>query len=331
MNTRKVITVAAGATATAAAALTTTSYIITKSLIGMALDRKPLRYAGRSKRRIAGTAGMEGLIEKQKAAADALKAVGLKEISIRARDGETLVGHLYHTPNARRTLIAMHGWRSSYASDFGMIAPFWHGEACNVLYAEQRGQNNSGGKYMSFGLIERYDCLDWINFINTTDLSNLPIYLGGISMGATTVLMATGSPLPDNVCGVIDDCGFTSMHAIWKHVVRNNLHLGYGGVRSLVADRMCKKRIHMGTKDYSTLEAMKHCRVPVLFIHGSDDTFVPIQMTYDNYKACSAEKRLLVVPGAQHGLSYVIDREGYEAAVREFFHSFDRKIQTKYA
>ena len=329
MNKKTAVTVAAGTAATAAAAFTTTSYIITKALIGVALDRKPLKYAGKSKRRIAGAIGTDRLLEQQKKAADTLKSVGLEDISIRARDGETLVGHLYRAPHARRTIVAMHGWRSSYASDFGIISPFWHGEACNVLYAEQRGQNNSGGQYMSFGLIERYDCLDWIGFINNTNLSHLPIYLGGISMGATTVLMAAGSSLPDNVAGVIADCGFTSMHAIWKHVVRNNLHLGYGGVRSLVADQMCKKRIHMGTKDYSTLEAMKHCRVPVLFIHGSDDTFVPIEMTYDNYKACTAEKRLLVVPGAQHGLSYVINREGYEAAVREFFRDFDGHISKK--
>ena len=317
------ITAAAGAAATAAAALTTASYLTTKALIGVALDRKPLKHSGASKRRIAGSLGLEGLIERQREAAAALESLGLETVSITARDGEYLVGHLYRAKHAKRTIVAMHGWRSSFSGDFGMIAPFWHAEGCNVLYAEQRGQNNSGGKYMTFGLTERFDCVDWVKFINTAGLGNLPIYLGGISMGASTVLMAAGEALPDNVVGVIADCGFTSLHDIWRHVVRNNLHLGYGGIRSLVADRMCKRRIHMGTKDYSTVEAMKHCTVPVLFIHGSDDTFVPIEMTYENYKACRAEKRLFVVPGAQHGLSYVLDRTGYEAAVREFFRDFD--------
>ena len=88
-----------------------------------------------------------------------------------------------------------------------MIAPFWHASGCNVLYAEQRGQNNSGGQYMTFGLIERFDCLDWVNFINATDLGALPIYLGGISMGAATVLLAAGEELPENVVCVMADCG----------------------------------------------------------------------------------------------------------------------------
>ena len=79
----------------------------------------------------------------------------------------------------------------------------------------------------------------------------------------------------------------------------------------------------MGTKEYSSIEAMKSCKVPVLFIHGTDDRFVPIEMTYENYKACASPKRLLVVPGAEHAMSYLIDKEGYENSVIEFWKDFD--------
>jgi len=78
-------------------------------------------------------------------------------------------------------------------------------------------------------------------------------------------------------------------------------------------------------KDYSTLDAMAECEVPVLFIHGTDDKFVPVEMTYENYKACKAPKHLLVIPGANHGMSYRVDQEAYEKAVMDFWDKYDKK------
>ena len=70
---------------------------------------------------------------------------------------------------------------------------------------------------------------------------------------------------------------------------------------------------------------MQECEVPVLFIHGTDDRFVPVEMTYENYKACVAPKRLFVVPGADHGMSYYVDRIGYEKCMLEFWKEYDKK------
>lgn len=219
----------------------------------------------------------------------------------------------------------MHGWRSSWTRDFGLIADFFHQNKCHVLFAEQRGQNNSGGEYMGFGLTERYDCLEWIKWVNRQDIEELPIYLCGVSMGAATVLMTAGFELPSNVCGIIADCGYTSPHAIWKHVAEKGLNLRYDSMISAIAEDICRSKIQIGPKDYSCIDAMKVCKVPVLFIHGTDDDFVPVEMTYENYKACAAEKRLLIVPGAGHGVSYILDKENYEKAVLEFWRDFDRK------
>ena len=86
---------------------------------------------------------------------------------------------------------------------------------------------------------------------------------------------------------------------------------------------MCKKRIQIGTKDYSCTEALKESKVPVIFVHGTDDKFVPVEMTYENYKACTAQKRLLIVPGAEHRMSYLVNKEEYIKAVKEFWRDFD--------
>ena len=137
------------------------------------------------------------------------------------------------------------------------------------------------------------------------------------------VLMAAGFELPSNVHGIIADCGYTSPHAIWKHVVENNLRLYYDDMMSSIADEMCRAKIQIGSKDYSCPDALAECKVPVLFIHGTDDDFVPVEMTYENYKACTSQKRLLIVPGAGHGMSYVIDRKSYEQEVKRFWKDFD--------
>ena len=117
---------------------------------------------------------------------------------------------------------------------------------------------------------------------------------------------------------MIADCGFTSAQAEWQHVSENNLRRGFRRRRAHV-DALCRRKIEVRSDGYSTLDAMKSCHVPILFIHGADDSFVPVGMTLENYAACKAPKQLLIVPGADHGMSYFYDREGYEKAVLQFF------------
>lgn len=176
---------------------------------------------------------------------------------------------------------------------------------------------------MGFGMLERYDCVDWAAWIHDNLSATLPIYLIGISMGASTVLMATGLPLPQNVKGVCADCGYTSPMEIWKHITNDNLHLSYG-FHAHDIEVLCRKKIQMGPSDYTTLEALETNHLPVLLIHGTDDTFVPVEMTYENYKACSGPKKLLIVPGADHGMSYYVDPALYVKTVEEFWQQCEK-------
>lgn len=299
------------------------SHRLTERMVNIALDREAPEVIGKTKDYIAGSRNMTEFMDELKLSGNRLAESEYVDVSITGQDGVRLVGHWKTCENPKRIIIAMHGWRSSWTHDFGMASDFWCENNCNVLYAEQRGQNNSGGDYMGFGILERYDCLEWIKWVNNNQGSSFPVYLCGVSMGATTVLMASALNLPDNVKGIIADCGFTSPHAIWKHVAEKNLHIPYEGLRKIVANDMCRKKINHGTRSYSAMEALKQCKVPVLFIHGTEDNFVPVEMTYENYKACTAPKRLLVVPGADHGMSYYIDKNGYENAMIDFWADYD--------
>lgn len=293
--------------------------------VNMALDRKAPPYPARAERRLTGSCIDASALLSVAKAGEKLAAKAHEIVRIQGSDGVWLVGHWMPVAAPKRIVIAMHGWRSSWHHDFGMIADFLQDNGCSVLYPEQRGQGSSGGEYMGFGLMERHDCLDWIAWINKQTGGKYPIYLCGISMGASTVLMAGGLELPSNVCGIIADCGYTAPTAIWKHVAQKHLHLHYrscGGP----ACRMARKKIQMEVDETSCPEALGNCRVPVLFIHGTDDHFVPVEMTYENYKACTGPKRLLIVPGAEHGMSYLTAPDEYESAVKSFWETFDKRV-----
>ena len=315
------IWIGAGAVAAVATAAGVASHVLTKYMMDMALDRKKpksILSSGKARQKIRGTPYQENFLQDLELAAERLKNADCRRVEILSQDGLPLVGHLRGCEHPKRIILAMHGWRSSWDQDFGMIADFWYHSDCAVLYAEQRGQNDSGGDYMGFGMLERYDCLDWIHWINSEFTDQLPIYLAGVSMGASTVLMAAGLDLPDNVKGIAADCGYTSPQAIWKHITQDNLHLSYG-LRRFDVNDLCRKKIQLGPSDCSTTEALRKTHLPVLLIHGTDDTFVPVEMTYENYKACGGPRKLLIVPGADHGMSYYVAKNEYEKTVREFW------------
>ena len=318
----KNILIGAGIATAGAAVLGVVHHYTTKYLMKLAIDREGPKSAKKDKEKLMASGDLSETVALLMDSAKVLEETEHEQVEITAQDGTTLVGHWFCPENAKRIIVAMHGWRSTWSQDFGAIAPFWFDNDCAVLFAEQRGQGNSGGEYMGFGLLERYDCLDWIHWVNERTEAKLPIYLGGVSMGAATILMTAGFELPENVKGIVADCAFTSPHAIWKHVVENNFKLPFG-LYSKAAKDICEKRIQMSSDSYSTTEALSNCIVPVLFIHGTDDNFVPIEMTYENYKACVSEKRLFVVPGAKHGMSYLVDKDGYETAVKQFWNDFD--------
>ena len=319
----KGILIGSGIAAVSTAAMIGATQLTSDYLVRLALDRGGVPAVEKRMQKLSGSPLTPEVKAQLQYNASKLES-RCQQTRLKTSDGLTMVGHWRPCKEPRRVIVAMHGWRSNWARDFGTIADFWHDNGCSVLYPEQRGQGSSEGEYIGFGMLERHDCRAWIDWVNRKTGGDLPIYLAGISMGATTVLMTAGMELPSNVHGVIADCGFTSPDAIWHHVAKHNLHLNYGFYASAANDG-CRRRLSMGSKDYSTLDAMAECEIPVLFIHGTDDKFVPVEMTYENYKACKARKHLLVIPGANHGMSYRVDKAAYENAVLNFWHLYDKK------
>ena len=255
-----------------------------------------------------------------------LQQKDLETVQCTARDGAILIGHYMKHPDPKRFIIAFHGWRSPWHRDFSPIWEYWQ-EECSVIFVEQRANGESGGDYLGYGTLERFDAVSWIERVKElTDWENfrradgkrLPIYLAGVSMGAATVLLASGLSLPEGVTGILADCGFTSMEAIWDTVMRNKFKLPKP-VREteLRYLRHCIRKT--GGQLCSTLDAMDVCRTPVFFAHGAEDDFVPPSMTEENYGRCKAPKKLYIGPNAGHGACFYHNREEYRKEQEEFF------------
>lgn len=296
--------------------LTLTLYFLTKIthriFMNIAIGRKTINFKkyrkARPYTRLVREAGEYG---------EWLHAQDPEVIQIKSHDGFTLTGHYLPAEEPRRTLLMVHGYRSGWVRDFAAMAQKLREYGCNLLLIEQRAHGLSEGKYIGFGVLERYDCLDWIHYLTHNQTNPLPIYLTGLSMGASTVLMTTAMELPQEVKGVIADCGFTSPYDIISKVARTSLRVGARTVNRV--NRMCRQKAGFSLNETSTLEAMEVCRVPVLFVHGTADSLVPMKMTLQNYQACRAPKELLLVEGAEHCNSFLQDTERYVNTIRRFF------------
>ena len=236
------------------------------------------------------------------------------EVEIQSYDGLKLVAYFHETPDAKGTIILFHGYRSSPMNDFCTAKDFYISQGLNVLIPYQRAHGKSEGKYITYGIRERHDVHSWIDYINKTDYYHLPIFLSGLSMGCSTVLMSTDIPYTDNVKLIIADCGFTSPYDIFEHVAVNSMHVPFKPIIPAL-NFLCKTKAGFDVKGFSTVEALKNCKIPVFFIHGEDDTFVPPEMTLKAYNACASEKYLLTVPKAKHALSFLVDKGKYKPQI----------------
>lgn len=256
-------------------------------------------------------------------AAAALRERATLRLEIRARDGVRLVGHWLPAARPRRVVLGFHGWHSAWNRDFSLSAPFFLDQGCSLLLVEQRAHGASGGDCIGYGLLERYDLLNWLEELEARGLgAGLPVYLAGISMGATTVMLAAGLPLPERVHGIMADCGFTSAPDIWESVWTGAQPLPYALLRGAV-ERLAEARLGCPADADSSSEALARWARPALFIHGVNDRFVPPEMTKRSYEACAGPKRLLLVEGAGHALSYPTDPVAYQAALLDFWQDFD--------
>lgn len=237
-------------------------------------------------------------------------------VSTRAFDGLRLRGRYYHTQDDAPVMILFHGYRSASLRDCGGGYILGKKLGFNILAVDQRGHGGSDGRVISFGIFERKDCVSWTEYAIARFGLETRILLSGLSMGASTVLMASGLPLPANVVGIIADCPYSSPADIIRKVSRD---------RNL-PDTLSYPFIRLGAWIYGRFDleettaarAVKNASVPILLFHGEDDRFVPCEMSNEIFEQCVSPARLHTFPEAGHGLCYMVDPLRYEAVTVDF-------------
>lgn len=238
------------------------------------------------------------------------------EVTAISYDGLTLYGRYYKNADKKGTVLLFHGYRSAAKRDFSCVVKTYYQMGLNVLLVDERSHGKSEGKLITFGIKESRDVLSWIELLDKK-YGEKEYVLDGLSMGATTVLLSARFDLPKRVRGIIADCGFTSPAEIIGIVSKRNFHIS-GKISVPIMNFLCRIIGGFDLKEFSTEEVLKNNKIPILFIHGKADGFVPSYMSERAYEASGGDKELYIVEDADHGMSYLKDRAGVTERLSNF-------------
>ena len=245
-----------------------------------------------------------------------LDSIPFEPVTITSHDGLKLFGRYYHVNDGAPIFIEFHGYKSMAIRDFCGGDRIVRSLKCNTLLVDQRAHGKSEGNTISFGILERLDCLAWINYLNQRFGSDTKIFLIGVSMGGATVLMASELDLPRNVIGIMADCPFSSPWLVISKVARSM------GIPSKLAFPF----VWLGARIYGkfdltssdAISAVKKANVPIFLVHGDADHLVPFEMSEEIAKRCASEITFIPFKDAGHGLSYILDSEKYTNEATKF-------------
>lgn len=238
-----------------------------------------------------------------------------ERVTTKSEEGLTLVGHFLKN-QSDKVVILLHGFGSDW-TQMGDYAKIFYKRNFNVLAVSARAHGESEGDMVGMGWLDRLDLLKWIEFAKQK-VENARIVLFGISMGASTVCMTLGEKMEGNVVCAIEDCGFDNVFKEICYVYRKKLKFT-STILFKIFYKWTKRARGFDLKKGDAVKALKKATTPMLFIHGSEDTFVPTQMVYNLYDAlATSDKRLYICEGATHAKSFQTDEKGYEMKVGKF-------------
>lgn len=237
-------------------------------------------------------------------------------VSITSRDGLNLSGRYYHVKDGAPLDIGFHGYRSHPLTDFSGGTELSFQMEHNVLLIDQRAHGRSDGNTITFGIRERLDLLDWVDYAISRFGKEVKILIYGVSMGGATVLMASELDLPRNVKGIIADCPFAKPLDVILFVGKSTSFPNW----LIKPFALLAARIYGGFDLLETdaVQAVKNAKVPILIIHGEDDHYVPCEMSEEPALVNVEMVRRFTFPGAAHGISYLTDPDRYHRIVKDF-------------
>lgn len=258
---------------------------------------------------------------------DWVAAQKFERLTLTSRDGLKLSG--YYLPASKPTdklVILTHGYLGN-AKQMGLFGQHYYSDLdYNIFMPDARGHGKSEGNYYGFGWPDRLDLIDWTQLLVKKLGPDTQVAYHGLSMGAATVLMASGEEeLPRQVKAIIADSPYESVYQLFAYQMNRMFHLPAFPLLDSTSV-LTKIRAGYSFREASALKEVKKTIVPVLYIHGESDTFVPTELTKNLYQHTSSDAELLIVPNANHGESIALDEGKYKMTVDQFL---DRYIELK--
>ena len=222
-------------------------------------------------------------------------------------------------PGTKVTMIFCHGYKSEAAFDFAAMYDFYRSLGYNLVYLNMRAHGKSGGKYIGFGVLDRFDVQSWAKKVAEL-FPDTSIFLHGMSMGAASILQSADLELDPAVCGIIADCGFSSTNEVFRNLVGGLYHLPATPFVDIF-EAVNRMTAGYGFNDADSVRSMGKSRLPLAYICGDCDRYVPLDMAMRIYNACVQDKVLLIAEGAGHAASFMTENEKYRNLITEFINT----------
>lgn len=248
---------------------------------------------------------------------EALAQTPHEDLYITSADGLKLHATYFPCEGSKKVAVCFHGYTSEGLNDYSTLAIFYRENQYNLLLVDERSHGKSEGTYIGFGCLDRHDAKLWIEEMVKRHGEDCKILLHGDSMGGSTVLMTTGLELPVQVKAAISDCAFTSAWDVFASVLKTQYHLPEFPLLH-ISNLMIQKKAGYKLNECDARCEVAKAKIPVLFMHGDADSFVPCFMVHELYEACKTEKKLVIIKGAGHVESCYRDPELYQGAIEEF-------------
>lgn len=241
----------------------------------------------------------------------------VKDVYIKSFDNLNLHGILIENKKSKGVLIEVHGYRSSAQNDLYASCYQYYNMGYSLLLIDQRTSNKSEGKYITFGIKESKDIINWIKFVNKK-YHKKHIVLAGISMGASSVLMSLKYINKKmKIKCVLVDSGYVSPYEEVLYCIKHYFHIN-GKLFIGMINIWCQLLAKFDLKEENTISCIQKSKIPILFVHGLDDDFVPVINTKKNYENYNGIKEMVLFEGATHGISYLVDSEKYLNYIKKF-------------
>lgn len=215
----------------------------------------------------------------------------------------------------RRTALLVHGYTDNAVRIMMLGRMYERDLEMNILVPDLRFAGRSGGNHIQMGWLDRHDVRRWLDVTPTLFGDSATIVVHGISMGAATTMMLSGDTLPPHVRTFVEDCGYTSTWEQFSKELKEQFGLPAFPLLH-TASALCQWKYGWDFEEASSLEQVKKCQRPMLFIHGSDDKFVPTEMVYTLYHAKPGIKELWIAPKSQHAVAYRDHPQEYTERIR---------------